>query len=74
MVESGNLAVTFGDTGGTVFDNELIAELRSHDCRRFLRMLLYPTCHARGAAAGDEKPGSKEHDSRFGADLRVNGP
>ncbi|GAB2808160.1 hypothetical protein GCM10027073_46270 [Streptomyces chlorus] len=68
MVESNNLAVTLGDTGGMAFDNELIAELSSHDRRRFLKMLLYPTCHARGATAWDEKPGSGEHDSRFGAE------
>jgi hypothetical protein len=56
MVESDDLSVAPGGAGGRALDDELVAEVSSHDRRPFLRMFLYPTCHARQAAAWDEKP------------------
>lgn len=56
VVESDDFSVTPGGTGRRAFDDELVAEVSSHDRRPLRRMVLYPTCHARHAAAWDDRP------------------
>lgn len=58
MMEADDLAVAPGGAGRRTFDDELVAEVSSHDRRPLLRMVLYPTCHAGQAAAWDESPAS----------------
>lgn len=55
MMESDYLAVAPAGAGGWAFNNKLIAEVSSHDRRRFRNVLLHPTCHARRATARGEK-------------------
>jgi hypothetical protein len=40
VVQAHDLAIAPGGAGGRAFDHELIAELRSRDRHRFLRMLM----------------------------------
>lgn len=60
MVEPDDLAVALGAASGRAFDDELVAEVSSHDRRPLLRMVVYPTCHAGHAAAWDESPAVRE--------------
>jgi hypothetical protein len=53
MVKSDDLAVAPGGAGRRALNDDVIAELSSHDRHRLLKMVLYPTCHARDAAACD---------------------
>ncbi|MDW6057412.1 hypothetical protein SAZ11_04195 [Streptomyces sp. FXJ1.4098] len=58
MMKPDNFAVSPGSPGLRAFDDELIADVSSHDRRLSPTMSSYPTCHARRPAAWDGEPES----------------